>query len=316
MELGSAVAPAIVVCVLFFAAAILSSANMMYTKWRFYIVLNAANLFRAVAYANRAAYLSHFRPSLEGVFLAFANAGYAMNVAVLFLAQTMWCRSAVLPNMSMRSQTFWMVLSAMLLLPTIVFGFVIGVVGAGYQYGDLTTHGQSVGSRLRAIATWGLWGCTLALTVSSGRLFLAALQTKPKAGHGDSDISTSGDGHAPTSACTPSQQHLQQQRLISVLSGVSLLLQVHALYNIVILYPQKMQLTSDKYWYPLSALPELLVLVPLTWPALLARVSLCWPRSSSAEDGNIGKGPDSSRSPNRRSVADGGSNESSAIDAV
>lgn len=49
MKLGSAVAPAIVVCVLFFTAAVLSSANMMYTKWRFYLVLNAANLCELAA---------------------------------------------------------------------------------------------------------------------------------------------------------------------------------------------------------------------------------------------------------------------------
>lgn len=102
---------------------------------------------------------------------------------------------------------------------------------------------------------------------------------------------------------------------VGILCGVSLLLQVHALYNIVILYPQKMHLTSDEYWYPLSAMPELLVLVPLTWPGLLARVSLSWPPA--AEGGDSGKGSDSSsRGPNKRSVVNSGNDESSAMDVV
>lgn len=44
MQLGDAVAPAIVVCVLFFIAAVIAFGNLVYTHWRFYIVLVISTL--------------------------------------------------------------------------------------------------------------------------------------------------------------------------------------------------------------------------------------------------------------------------------
>lgn len=104
---------------------------------------------------------------------------------------------------------------------------------------------------------------------------------------------------------------------IGILCGISVLLQVRALYNVVLLYPEKAHLADDHHWYALSTLPELLALIPLLWPTLLARIALFWPRPAAVEDGAGGKGPDSSRGvTNGRSVADDGSGGGAATEAV
>ena len=54
---------------------------------------------------------------------------------------------------------------------------------------------------------------------------------------------------------------------IGILGVCSLLLQIRAIFNIVLLYPQKQFLAADKYWYSLSVLPELVV-VRLLLPCL------------------------------------------------
>ena len=64
---------------------------------------------RTVAFGVRAAYTVHYRPTLEGVWLAFNNAGFGANVATLSLVLGTWyamilfrpCHSALL------SQACW-----------------------------------------------------------------------------------------------------------------------------------------------------------------------------------------------------------------
>lgn len=59
---------------------------------------------RTVAFGVRAAYTVHYRPALEGVWLAFNNAGFGANVATLSLVLGTWyvmtlfrpCRSCFL----------------------------------------------------------------------------------------------------------------------------------------------------------------------------------------------------------------------------
>ncbi len=59
---------------------------------------------RTVAFGVRAAYTVHYRPTLEGVWLAFNNAGFGANVATLSLVLGTWyamtvfrpCHSALL----------------------------------------------------------------------------------------------------------------------------------------------------------------------------------------------------------------------------
>jgi len=41
---------------------------------------------------------------------------------------------------------------------------------------------------------------------------------------------------------------------------------------------------EDKYFYPLDTLPELIVLVIMSWPAFLARMAQSWPKSLKIED--------------------------------
>ena len=45
---------------------------------------------RTVAFGVRAAYTVHYRPTLEGVWLAFNNAGVGANVATLSLVLGTW----------------------------------------------------------------------------------------------------------------------------------------------------------------------------------------------------------------------------------
>ena len=47
---------------------------------------------RVVGFAARAAYLiGGYHPSLEGIYLAFSNAGYGASLANVFLVTAVWC---------------------------------------------------------------------------------------------------------------------------------------------------------------------------------------------------------------------------------
>ncbi len=47
---------------------------------------------RVVGFAARAAYLiGSYHPSLEGIYLAFSNAGFGASLANIFLVTAVWC---------------------------------------------------------------------------------------------------------------------------------------------------------------------------------------------------------------------------------
>ena len=50
---------------------------------------------RVVGFAARAAYLlGTYHPSLEGIYLAFSNAGFGASLANIFLVTAVWCAVA------------------------------------------------------------------------------------------------------------------------------------------------------------------------------------------------------------------------------
>ena len=52
---------------------------------------------RVVGFAARAAYLiGSYHPSLEGIYLAFSNAGFGASLANIFLVTAVWCARRVL----------------------------------------------------------------------------------------------------------------------------------------------------------------------------------------------------------------------------
>ena len=50
-------------------------------RYGYYDFIVASILFRATAYAARAAYLQQYSPALQGVFLAFGNGGGCLGAA-------------------------------------------------------------------------------------------------------------------------------------------------------------------------------------------------------------------------------------------
>ena len=52
---------------------------------------------RVVGFAARAAYLiGSYHPSLEGIYLAFSNAGFGASLANIFLVTAVWCAAYLL----------------------------------------------------------------------------------------------------------------------------------------------------------------------------------------------------------------------------
>ena len=53
---------------------------------------------------------------------------------------------------------------------------------------------------------------------------------------------------------------------------------------VAIYLPYQQYWAQDKYYYPLDALPEYIVLVILSWPGFLARMAQSWPKSPQMKD--------------------------------
>lgn len=62
-----------------------------------YQALSKLRAVRVVGFAARAAYLlGYYHPSLEGIYLAFSNAGFGASLANIFLVTAVWCARRVL----------------------------------------------------------------------------------------------------------------------------------------------------------------------------------------------------------------------------
>ncbi|KAK9814505.1 hypothetical protein WJX72_006939 [[Myrmecia] bisecta] len=260
---GSSEAAAIVVSGVFFVFMVLAVVNLKVTKFRYYVVVVIAASFRVVGFAARAAYLSHYRPALAGDYLAFTNAGFGANLAVLCLVLLTWCKHADMQVFRPLERQLYPWISGLLILPILAFGPVCGIIAAGLIYGAITPGALASGERLRRAASWGLLCVLIVFSTLITRVTARVLLYKAAA------ASDSKHGREQP-------QTMQRMRLVAVLFTCTVLLDLRACIAVAALYHPRF-VADEHLYYPLIVLPELLVLFILTVPTLMAQVALVYP---------------------------------------
>lgn len=269
---GTSEAAAIVACILYFMFFCCAVANYVYTNYPFYDVLIISTAFRTAAFGVRAAYTISYKPQLAGTWLAFNNAGFGANTATLCLALGTWINKVGHLYYSKWEQRIYMIWAYTLVASVIVFGPICGVIAAGLEYGDWDAYGSSYGERLRFGASYGLVACVVGLLMLSARLALSAYIT----------------GRTQSGRKAPTEEHPgRQPKLVIMFFICAMFLAIRGATGCVAIYlPMKYEKywAEDKYFYPLDTLPELIVLVIMSWPAFLARMAQSWPKSLKIED--------------------------------
>lgn len=118
----------------------------------------------------------------------------------------------------------------------------------------------------------GLVACVVGLLMLSARLALSAYIT----------------GRTQSGRKAPTEEHPgRQPKLVIMFFICAMFLAIRGATGCVAIYlPMKYEKywAEDKYFYPLDTLPELIVLVIMSWPAFLARMAQSWPKSLKIED--------------------------------
>ncbi|DBA70143.1 TPA: hypothetical protein ACH3X2_012196 [Trebouxia sp. C0005] len=271
---GTSTAAAIVACVIFFLFLSGAAANSFYTKYLMYEVLCAATAFRTVAFGVRAAYTVHYRPALEGVWLAFNNAGFGANVATLSLVLGTWLNKVGHVYFGKWERRFYTAWAYLLVLSVVIFGLTCGVTAAGLAFGAYTDYAASYGERLRTAASYGLASAVFGLLTLSIRISISVLITQ-----------RSKSGYVAATEEHPARQ----PKLVVLFVICACFLAIRGATGVVAIYiPYEEYWVDDVRFYLLDTLPEYLVLIIMVWPAMLARMGQIWPKATKGKDKDRG----------------------------
>jgi len=151
--------------------------------------------------------------------------------------------------------------SLLLCVAIIAFGPIVGVVGAGLIFGDYeSASAGAAGIRCRIAASYGLLMCNFVIMILLAVTTIRVLTFRHE-----------GKGSLNSSRKNP--------KLVVLFLLPAALLMIRGCTGVTALYESRVFVwENDHYFYLLDTLPEMMAILVLCWPCLLARMACCYPR--------------------------------------
>lgn len=265
---SGSIAAAAVVSGVFFLLAIPVAYSFRVTLFKTYILLLASALLRGAAFALHGAAIAHRDPNCEAAFHALRQAGFGMAIGVLGLIYVSWfknCSPWARPFGS-RVEAAASLMARATIPVVIIAGPILGAVSAGLLYsGSPHTMAPAVG--VRTVSIWALFAAMAAIGAlglfAAGSCLLGARRARRGAA-----ALEGGAADAPGSFCK------DIHALVLLPLAANAVLAVAMAQRIAWIYEPRF-LSEERLYYDMSALPEILNVLLLVAPTLLARIAMC-----------------------------------------